>query len=279
MAADQADALLDRLRMTSAPIDPIEVAASEQPLLILKSGNYRNRFDEQLEYHRHRNRFILFYNTKHDRLAEGRHHPRTRFSIAHELGHYFLDKHHDYLVRGGSTHGSKSEFFSHVLTEREADAFAAALLMPKRLMGPLVNSGELTLGRIDALAEQFHTSRVSTAIEAVKLSHFPCALVGIRDGFIAWTFLSPSLQEAGCYPRERGSRPHQEALAAWQLMVQGDDDRSLRDGSIASWFRTYDRDDLDDIALAESYLPVPSMNTLLVLLAAGEDDLMRDDDE
>ena len=207
MAAEQAEALLERLGMTSAPINPVQVAASEEPLLILKSGDYRDRFDGRLEYHTRRNRFILFYNTKYNGLAEAGLHPRTRFSIAHELGHYFLDEHHDYLVHGGGSHGSKSEFFSHVLTEREADAFAAALLMPKRLMRPMVNSGELTLRRIDELARHFHTSNVSTAIEAVKLSHFPCALVGIRDGLIAWTFLSQSLREAGCYPRERGSRP------------------------------------------------------------------------
>ena len=278
IAAETAEAILERLRMGSAPINLFEVAASEEPLLILKSGNYRDRFDGQLEYHRQKNRFILFYNTKYDRLAQGGIHPRTRFSIAHELGHYFLDKHHDYLVRGGSTHGSRSEFFSHVLTEREADAFAAALLMPRRLIRPLVNSGELTLGRINDLAAHFEASNVSTAIQAVRLSDFPCGLVGIRDGLVAWTFLSPSLRDAGCYPR-RGSKPHRVAQARWQGMLEGDEDYSQRDGTIGDWFDSYGQEEIDGILIAESYLPVPAMHTLLVLLAADEDDFMQENDD
>src|SRR4051794_6508579 len=125
MAAEHAEALLERLELLSAPVDLAQVAASEEPLLVLRSGNYRDRFDGQLEYHRRRNRFLLFYNTRYDQPGADRPHPRTRFSLAHELGHYFLDRHHDYLVLGGTTHGSKSEFFSHVQIEREADAFAA----------------------------------------------------------------------------------------------------------------------------------------------------------
>ena len=279
MAAETAEAMLERLRMNCAPINLFDIAASEEPLLILKGGNYRDRFDGQLEYHRKSNRFILFYNTKHDPLTQGVLHPRTRFSIAHELGHYFLDKHHDYLVHGGTTHGSKSEFFSHVLTEREADAFAAALLMPRRLMRPLVNRGELTPRRIDELAAHFETSRVSTAIQAVKFSDFPSALIGIRDGIVAWTFLSASLNDAGCYPRQPGSNPHRVAQAKWQRMVQGEEADSEHCGNIGDWFDTYGQQHLDNLKIAESYLPVPAMHTLLVLLAADEADFMRDDDD
>lgn len=279
MAAEVAESLLERLGLMAAPVDPIEVAATEEPLLVLKSGDYRNRFDGQLEYLKARNRFLLFYNTKYDRLvAPGGCHPRTRFSVAHELGHYFLDRHHDYLVRGGSTHGSRSEFFSHARIEREADAFAAALLMPAKLMRPLVNQGELSLGRIGQLAEHFGASWVSTAIRAIQLSHFPCALAGIRDGAIAWTFLSAALRDAGCYPLDRGADLQDRARAVCARTAEGREACSGYEGAISHWFRTYDRDHLDGIPLAESYIPVPSMGTLLVLLTADEDDLMQDDD-
>ena len=281
MAAERAEGLLQELELLSAPVIPLEVAATEEPLLIVTGGNYRDRFDGQLEFHRKKNRFLLFYNTKYDvQLVTGvGHHPRTRFSIAHELGHYFLEKHHRYLVQGGSTHGSKSEFFSHVQIEREADAFAASLLMPRRLMRPLVNAGGLTLGRIDELADHFKTSRVSTAIRAVQLSDFPCALAGIRGGVVAWTFLSSALTGAGCYPGERGSTLHQGAKATWDRMSEGDEERSERESTVSSWFRTYDRDYLEDIAVTESYLPVPPMETLLALLTVDEDDLVQDDED
>jgi hypothetical protein len=280
MAAERAETLLEDLKLLSAPVSPLKVATTEEPLLILKGGNYRNRFDGQLEFHRKKNRFLLFFNTKYDEfLIGGGHHPRTRFSIAHELGHYFLEKHHRYLVRGGSTHRSKSEFFSHAQIEREADAFAAGLLMPRRLMRPLVNSGELSLERIEGLAGYFETSRVSAAIRAVQLSDFPCALAGIRGGAVAWTFLSPALKEAGCYPRGRGSSPHGDAKASWERMADGDEEQGEGEANIGDWFRTYDREHLEEIAVTESYLPVPSMETLLVLLTIDEDDLMKDDED
>ena len=47
------------------------------------------------------------------------------FSVAHELAHYFLIAHHNYLKHGGRPHGSKTEFVSDNNSEREADAFAA----------------------------------------------------------------------------------------------------------------------------------------------------------
>ncbi len=58
-------------------------------MLLLRSGDYRSKFDGQIEYHRANNRFLLFYNTKYDDPQTGEHHPRTRFSFGHELGHYF----------------------------------------------------------------------------------------------------------------------------------------------------------------------------------------------
>ena len=57
-----------------------------------------------------------------------------RFTVAHELGHYFLDGHVQYLFRDGQHfHESQSGFTSDDKYEREADSFAAALLMPKQL--------------------------------------------------------------------------------------------------------------------------------------------------
>ena len=69
-------------------------------------------------------------------MPDGRHHPRTRFSICHELGHYFIERHHDDLVNGEPPHGSSGEFKNGVAEgEREADAFASSLLLPTPLAG------------------------------------------------------------------------------------------------------------------------------------------------
>ena len=63
-AVDRAVEVLNEIKIAVAPIDPLAVADSEKPLLCAIGGDFRNRFDGQLEYHRPRNRFLLFYNTK-----------------------------------------------------------------------------------------------------------------------------------------------------------------------------------------------------------------------
>lgn len=86
-----ADEVVADLRLPE-PIDPLAVVRSERRLIKARGGILGNRYDGKLEYDRSRNLFLLFFNTKYD-VVPGLHHPRTRFSIAHELGHYFIEHH------------------------------------------------------------------------------------------------------------------------------------------------------------------------------------------
>src|SRR5690606_20405542 len=101
------------------------------------------------------------------------------------------------------------------------DAFAAGLLMPSRLLRPLVNEGEMTFTDIENWASEFRTSITSTARRCVELSDFPCALVGIRDGRVAFSFHSQAMIEGGCYPRPRGSSAPRDAQHRWQSFASG----------------------------------------------------------
>jgi len=56
-----------------------------------------------------------------------------RFSIAHELGHYFLPGHIDAVLGDSDVHVSHAGFGSSDRYELEADHFAAALLMPRQM--------------------------------------------------------------------------------------------------------------------------------------------------
>lgn len=276
-AAERAAEVLDALNIASAPIDPLAVAESEKPLLCAMGGDFRDRFDGQLEYHRTKNRFVLFYNTKYDRIA-GQHHPRTRFSIAHELGHYFLDAHQAYLRRTGKSHPSKGEFLSDRNIETEADAFAAGLLMPAALLGPKVNDGEMSFADIQAWAGDFGTSITSTARRAVELSDFPCALVGVRDGRVAFSFQSQAMIDGGCYPRPHGSSLPAEALAKWQAFADGQRLPPQGGTYARAWCQTFDNDRAANAPVTEHYFGVPPTQTLLILLTIPEDEMFPDDD-
>jgi hypothetical protein len=100
---------------------------------------------------------------------------RRRFSIAHELGHW---QHH----RGRSSICRASEIGNAgqagASAERQADNYAADLLMPAYLFRPLVaQQARPTFAAIDTLASAFSTSRLATALRFIDLSPWPCVIV------------------------------------------------------------------------------------------------------
>jgi hypothetical protein len=271
-AARFAQDLVDAIGIDSPPVDPLGVASREKLLLVTKGADFRQAFDGQLEYHPNAKRFILFFNTAYDRTSE--HASRTRFSIAHELGHYYLDHHRAYLLRGGRSHGSRAEFQVDAMVERDADAFAAGLLLPERFLARHVAHQELRFERLVELAtDVFATSVLSLAWRAVDLSHLPCALIGVREGVVAWRVHSESLTDAGCWPSEWRELRSASALKAWAMFHARQQADPEAESSAAAWFSTYGIDHLNDILVSEEYFAVPAMNTLLVLITIDQADL------
>lgn len=279
LAREVAEELTDALAATE-PVDPFAIADGEREVLSFICDDFRNRFDGQLEFHADKRRFLMFVNTKYDAAClPGEHHPRTRFSAAHELGHFYINHHRACLIKGARPHPSHSEFTSEAMMEREADSFAAALLMPSRLMRPLVNDSELTLSTINELADRFQTSRVSTAIRAVLLSDFPVAVAGIRDGRIKWSSQAECLVPAGCYPPERGPITSSGTRKRWEAFLAGDNEQTTGQAYVDEWFRTYGCDHLMRLPVTEYHLAIPAMDTLVVLLTVPEEELFPDSDD
>ena len=274
-AIEHAAEILELFGLSEPPLDPFDLikAEEEDGFLVAKGDDFGTAFDGQLEYLPSKQQFLLLYNTRYNTLNSPGHQPRTRFSVAHELGHYYIERHNAYLRGGGSSHVSRSEFRrGDSIVEREADSFASGLLMPKKLMSPLVNQGELTLSRIDAIATTFRTSRVSTAIRSVRLSHFPCAVVGIREGAIRWSFCSEALIQGSCYPGPKGVPSSAKAREIWEALGRGIAKAETADGPASNWLSVHG-DHLSDLQLTEHYIPVPVMDTLIVLLTLDEDDV------
>jgi hypothetical protein len=116
------------------------------------------------------------------------------FTVAHELGHYFLDGHVEALLTTG-THYSRSGYLSNDVHEKEADLFASELLMPEFLMRPAIARGGSGFALIQRLAEQGCTSVVATAIRYAKLAEDPVAVILSEEREVRWCFLSDCLSE------------------------------------------------------------------------------------
>ena len=277
-SATLAEQIVKDLRITKPPVNPFRVIRSEKRRIKAFGDDFGDSFDGRLEYQRPH--FLLFYNTKYDAWPhDGEHHPRVYFTVAHELGHFFIASHHNYLKQGGRPHGSRSEFVSDNNSEREADAFAAGLLLPSFLFKPKINTGELTYDRLEDIAHEFRTSLLSTVIRAVRLSDVPCAVVGIRNEHIAWMFPSDRLIEGGCYPG-KWALESAHAQAQWKLFLAGNKERFVVEGMARHWFEMFNREDeLYDIYVNEEYLPIQIINTLVVLLTLDEDDVFPEEEE
>ncbi|XOV85281.1 MAG: ImmA/IrrE family metallo-endopeptidase [bacterium] len=122
-------------------------------------GRYQSAFDGLIEYAD--GRFHIYLNQ--DRLGSLEA-PRTRFTAAHELGHYFIDEHRNTLVKTRQAHPSFIEVRSDLLVERQADHFASNFLLPEKRFRKKAISRQPCCRTILALAETFNCSVQSTAI-------------------------------------------------------------------------------------------------------------------
>jgi len=119
-----------------------------------------------------------------------------RFSIAHELGHYFLDGHFEKLLSKTGTHESQAGFGSGDKFEMEADHFAAGLLMPNPLFkDALVRAGS-GFTAVERLSTQFATSLEATAIRYAENTDQAAAVIVSEGQKVRYCFMSNALREA-----------------------------------------------------------------------------------
>jgi hypothetical protein len=165
------------------PIDVFEIARKERVELCPTVSD--NSFCGRLEFNPDVNRFFLFFPIY--AVSEG----RRRFSVAHELGHYYLPHHHERLIAGERPHSSEVGFICETLLEREADDFAAGLLIPKwELENRLRARDFMTLRDIAKLAEDCCSSIESAAIRYAKFTSDRCVVVVSRLGKISYSVAS-----------------------------------------------------------------------------------------
>ena len=100
---------------------------------------------------------------------------RKRFSLAHELGHWNYHRGRSFECRVDDWVDS---YNSKPIEEREADQYAAELLMPAYMFKPLAASIKRpTFDGVKELADQFCTSLTATAIRLVDMNTWPLLLL------------------------------------------------------------------------------------------------------
>ncbi|MFN3943810.1 MAG: ImmA/IrrE family metallo-endopeptidase [Allosphingosinicella sp.] len=119
-----------------------------------------------------------------------------RFTIAHELGHYFLEGHPEEIQKVAPVHVSRAGFTQGDSSiELEADHFASGLLMPTRLVRDALERGPVGFAGIEELADRSECSLTASAIRAAECSPYPMAIVVSRGERICYGFLSDGFRQ------------------------------------------------------------------------------------
>lgn len=178
--------------ISAPPVDVFEIARRERIKLCPVDGSV-GKFWGRLEYHHKVKRFLLFYPD-----SPGLALTRVRFSIGHELGHFFIPRHREALIEG-KIHNSEPGFICEKPMEREADSFAAALLMPGRTIeSRLRRNRVMTLEKLLQFADDCKASRESAAIRYAKFTGEPCVIVLSQRGLVRYSVSSDEALFAKC---------------------------------------------------------------------------------
>lgn len=208
-AAQAAEQIVKGMGVTTLPLDPRAIAEKREIVVQAKPVEDKGCSGMLV---RLGNDFAIAYATHLQN--EG----FENFSIAHELGHYFMPGHVEAVIQGeNGMHVSRAGFNSNNKYEAEADRFAAGLLMPRHLFFPAIEKAGQGLVAIEALATLCKTSLHATAIRYTQCTRDPVAIIVSRGGIIDHCFMSEALKQLNCidWIKKREGVPRNTATFAF----------------------------------------------------------------
>ncbi len=166
-------------------ITPLNKIAELEELPVFYD-DYGNAFDGTLVYDKN---YYIHLNTT---LGNTPDKERGRFTLAHELGHYFIDSHRIALKAGLiKPHPSRYNKNKHQIIEREADYFASCILMPeKRFRKDCERFRKFDYQVIENLAKKYFVSITACAIRFSDIGTHPITIIYSENNLIHWRWSS-----------------------------------------------------------------------------------------
>lgn len=202
----------------------------------------------------------IFVNTRGD--AE---HGRSRFTLAHEIGHYYL--HRTALISGRRFDDARIDPSLDLpdTLEAEANAFASECLFPSEVMGRDYRDRVVSLRVLKELASRAQASLQASAIRLSADSADCFCFLLVVDGTVKWTAASDDWR----YQRLPFAALRGNPLPARSLAAQQPMDFQEQRVEIGSWIPTQADRDLD---LYESALDTSFGRLILLGVGDGEAD-------
>lgn len=202
------------------PIPLVEIVNEEEIELVCDDYG-KDTFDGLTVYERENDCFYIHLNTANGNRPDS---TKGRFTLAHELGHYFIGHHRTALINGVmQPHCHKYNPFGgneEWIIEREADDFAASLLMPWQLLKQGLRQEKFSGTVINKLSKRYRVSFSAMAIRCLKCDYIPMMLVYAVDGMVKWQMHS---EDFPFWQLKYGKTRIPENSVMGEYFISGDD--------------------------------------------------------
>ena len=160
---------------------------------------------------------------------------RQRFTAAHEFGHYLV--HRKKYPEGFRCDEAAVDGRSKVEIEREANEFAATLLMPlDDFRRQISNRDQPDFDQLSECAARYDVSLIAAILRWLRHTHRRAIIVVSRDGFMKWAWSSEPALKSRRYFRTSGSPVEVPPLSLVGRGEFNDETRSGVNHPAGIWF-------------------------------------------
>jgi hypothetical protein len=160
---------------------------------------------------------------------------RTRFTVAHEFGHYLL--HRQKYPTGIHSHDADIDGRTKLAIEREANDFASTLLMPlDDFRRQITAKDKPDFDALGHCADRYGVSLTAAVLRWLRYTERRALIVVSIDGFVKWSWSSmPALRTGGFIRTSRGpvALPPESAVGRNQFTAET---KTGIDHPVGVWF-------------------------------------------
>ncbi|MFT7292886.1 MAG: Zn-dependent peptidase ImmA (M78 family) [Pseudohongiellaceae bacterium] len=163
------------------------------PITMVQAGNM-GKIDGILARHPQKDEWAIFYN------QDIAHKGRTNFTLAHELGHYFVHRNQMSTSRfecGESDMLDENQNFSNI--EMEANIFASNLLMPNHDFRTQVDGEPFSFDLMQHCTCRYDVSLTAVVLKWLEFSKREAIAILSEDGFMHWSKSNNRAFQSGRY--------------------------------------------------------------------------------
>lgn len=193
---------------------------------------------------------------------------RIRFTVAHELGHYFLHEKLEVHTDNSRTLNwfNVENQMQRGIQEFEANDFASELLMPEKVFREFIEGKSFGPDLIRELSKRFHTSLTSVVYRMITLDIAPVLVVFISDGVVRYWRKSIDLKgwvnEINRLPPPEDSVAMEYVEADYDFVYTGNE--KAQEINRSTWFKF--NKNQDDSVFYEYCIPTKQYKTIISII-------------